>query len=103
MAEAAAPAHRQRLREMAETWERLAELEKRHPPALILRAGRPVRGGFGFSLNGIGIRKLHDRYEELRVAYLALINLMSFVLTRIADLYEPHGHVACGKNGRWFV
>ena len=33
MAEAAAPAHRQRLREMAETWERLAELEKRHPSA----------------------------------------------------------------------
>jgi hypothetical protein len=31
MAEAAPSAHRQRLREMAETWERLAELEKRHP------------------------------------------------------------------------
>jgi hypothetical protein len=24
---------------------------------------------------------------------------MAFVLTRIADLYEPHGHVACGTNG----
>jgi hypothetical protein len=33
MAEAAAPAHGQRLREVAETWERLAELEKRHPTA----------------------------------------------------------------------
>ena len=33
MAEAAAPAHRQRLRQMAETWERLAELEKRPPTA----------------------------------------------------------------------
>jgi hypothetical protein len=42
----------------------------------------------------------HDRYEELRIAYLALINLMSFVL-RIPDLYEPHGHVACGTNGMW--
>jgi hypothetical protein len=25
---------------------------------------------------------------------------MSFVL-RIPDLYEPHGHVACGTNGMW--
>jgi hypothetical protein len=33
MAQAAAPAHRQGLKEMAETWERLAELEKRHPTA----------------------------------------------------------------------
>jgi hypothetical protein len=33
MAEAAPSAHRQRLREMAETWERLAELEKRRPTA----------------------------------------------------------------------
>jgi hypothetical protein len=31
--ETAAPAHRQRLREMAESWEKLAELEKRHPTA----------------------------------------------------------------------
>jgi hypothetical protein len=33
MAVAASPAHRQRLQEMAETWERLAELEKRHHTA----------------------------------------------------------------------
>jgi hypothetical protein len=33
MAESAAPAYRQRLQEMAETWERLAELERRHPTA----------------------------------------------------------------------
>ena len=33
MAVTVSPAHRQRLQEMAETWERLAELEKRHPTA----------------------------------------------------------------------
>jgi hypothetical protein len=33
MAVNVSPAHRQRLQEMAETWERLAELEKRHPTA----------------------------------------------------------------------
>jgi hypothetical protein len=33
MAETAAPAHRRRLREMAESWEMLADLEKRHPTA----------------------------------------------------------------------
>jgi hypothetical protein len=51
------------------------------------------------SLNGIGFLRLHKRYEELRIAYLALIGLMSFVLTRILDLYEPNGNVACGTNG----
>ena len=53
------------------------------------------------SINGIGIRGHHERNEELRIAYLALINLMSFELTRIADFYEPHGHLACG--GKWDV
>jgi hypothetical protein len=33
MAEAAPSVHRRQLREMAETWDRLAELEKRHPAA----------------------------------------------------------------------
>jgi hypothetical protein len=33
IAETGPPAHRQRLREMAESWEKLAELEKRHPSA----------------------------------------------------------------------
>jgi hypothetical protein len=50
------------------------------------------------ALNGIGIWKPRERYEDLRIAYLALIDLMSLVLTRMADLYEPHGHVACGTN-----
>jgi hypothetical protein len=58
----------------------------------------PALGAF-LSLNGIGFWRLPKRYEELRIAYLALIDLMAFVLTRIADLYEPHGHVACGTNG----
>ena len=40
-----------------------------------------------------------ERYEEFHIAYLALINPTSFRLTRIPDLYEPHGHVACGANG----
>jgi hypothetical protein len=50
------------------------------------------------ALNGIGIWKPRERYEDHRIAYLALIDLMSFVLTRTADLYEPHGHIACGTN-----
>src|SRR5262245_17551231 len=70
--------------------------------ALRLRAKqRRRRSALGalLALNGIGIRSHHERYEELRIAYLALINLMAFELSRIADLYEPHGHVACGTNG----
>ena len=50
-------------------------------------------------LNGIGIRRLHESYDKLRIASLALVNLMSFVLIRMHDLYEPHGYVACGANG----
>jgi hypothetical protein len=50
------------------------------------------------ALNGIGIWKPRERYEDHRIAYLALIDLMSFVLTRTADFYEPHGHIACGTN-----
>ena len=37
-------------------------------------------------LNGIGIRRLHESYDKLRIASLALVNLMSFVLIR---MHEP--------------
>jgi hypothetical protein len=59
--------------------------------------------GAVLSLNGIGIRGHHERYEELRIADLALINLMAFELTRITDLHEPHEHIACGTNGMRIV
>lgn len=44
-----------------------------------------------------------ERHDELRIAYLALINPMSLVLARMRDLDEPHGHVAFGTNGMLVV